>query len=449
MNHGQPHLERRFGVVQATALNMTNMIGVGPFITIPALMSAISPGGPQAMVGWLAALLLAMMDGLVWSELAAAMPGSGGSYVYLREAFGARFGRLMAFLFIWQFILSGPLEIASGIIGMKEYVRYLLPGLSPKVLTIVIGALCLVLLYRKIESVAKITVTLWIGTLITVAAVIVTGILKFNPKVAWDFPPNAFQFSTGFLFGLGAAMRVGLYDYLGYYDICYIGQEVRNPGRTIPKSITFSVLAVAAIYIGINLSINGVVSWREFVPEEGAPPALVAMMMERVWGTATAKVLAVMVVWTGIGSVFCLLLGYSRIPYAAAVDGNFISVFAKLHPKKEFPHVSLVVITLISVACSFSQKLMDVINYLLITRIVVQFGGQTIGLMWLRKIRPEMERPYRMPAYPLPCIIALAGWAFVFFTYDRKVQIYGLGMLALGIVVFFAWTGFTKRNHQT
>src|SRR4051812_19791394 len=180
---------------------MTNMIGVGPFITIPALMSAIAPGGPQAMIGWLAALLLAMMDGMVWSELAAAMPGSGGSYVYLREAFGPRAGRLMAFLFIWQFILSGPLEIASGIIGMKEYVRYLMPGLSPKILTVVIGVLCLILLYRKIESVAKITVTLWIGTLLTVVAVVFTGATHFDAKVAWDFPPNAFQFSTGFLLG--------------------------------------------------------------------------------------------------------------------------------------------------------------------------------------------------------------------------------------------------------
>src|ERR1044072_5295857 len=167
---------------------MANMIGVVPFITIPALMSAISPGGPQAMVGWFAALVLAIMDGMVWSELAAAMPGSGGSYVYLREAFGARAGRLMAFLFIWQFILSGPLEIASGIIGMQEHVHYATPGLPPKRLPAIVGQICLALLYRQIGSVAKITVTLWIGTLVTVAAVMVTGATHFDAKVAWDFP---------------------------------------------------------------------------------------------------------------------------------------------------------------------------------------------------------------------------------------------------------------------
>jgi amino acid transporter len=439
----QPHLERKFGLLQATALNMTNMIGVGPFITIPALMSAL--GGPQSMIGWFVALFLAILDGMVWSELAAAMPGSGGTYRYLRDAFGRQtWGRLMAFLFIWQFILSGPLEIASGFIGMKEYIYYVAPSVPSEVLPIVIGGLCLFLLYRKIGSVGKITVTLWIGSLLTVLAVIVTGILKFDSKIAWDFPSDAFQFSTGFLLGLGAATRVGLYDYLGYYDVCYIGDEVRDPGRTIPRSIITSVLAVAAIYIAINLSINGVVSWRRFVPAGDAPPAVVAMMMETAWNSTTAKILCVMVVWTAVGSVFCLLLGYSRIPYAAAVDGNFFSVFGKLHPTKDFPHVSLVVITVISVICSYSS-LINVIDALLVTRILVQFIGQTAALIWLRKTQPDMPRPYRIATPGIVCTLAMTGWAFVFFTYSNRIKLYGIGMLALGAVAFLIWSRVTKR----
>ena len=440
----QPHLERRFGTLQATALNMTNMIGVGPFITIPALMSSISPGGPQAMLGWLVALVLAMMDGMVWAELASAMPGSGGSYVYLREGF-QKFGRLMAFLFIWQFILSGPLEIASGFIGIQQYVSYLSPNIPVKALPIVIGAVCLLLLYRKIGSVAKITVALWIGTLITVAAVMVTGALNFDAKVAWDVPQGAFNFSMGFLMGLGAATRVGLYDYLGYYDICYIGGEVRDPGRTMVRSILTSVVLVALIYIGINLSIIGVVSWREFVPATDPPKPVVSMLMERAWGSGIATALTLMVIWTAFGSIFALLLGYSRIPYAAAVDGNFFSIFGRLHPTKDFPHVSLVLITLISVACAY-LPLMPLIDAMLITRIIVQFIGQTVALILLRKTRPDMPRPYRMWLYPLPCIIALAGWAFVFFTYPRTVQLYGIGMLALGIIVYQIWSPLAAKR---
>src|SRR6202171_4420062 len=123
----QPHLIRRFGLLSAEALNMTNMIGVGPFITIPLLMTAL--GGPQAMLGWIVALVIVICDGMVWRDLGAAMPQSGGSCGYLREAFGREtFGRLMAFLFVWQFILSGPLEIASGYIGFAQYLKYLWPG---------------------------------------------------------------------------------------------------------------------------------------------------------------------------------------------------------------------------------------------------------------------------------------------------------------------------------
>jgi amino acid transporter len=253
-------LQRRFGLVQATALNMINMIGIGPFITIPLLMTAL--GGPQAMLGWLVALIIVICDGMIWSELGAAMPKSGGSFGYLREAFGGRkLGRLMAFLFVWQFILSGPLEIASGYIGFSSYLGYIWPSATKQMLFAVaaaVGVLNIALLYRRITSIARITVSLWIGTLLTTAVVIVTGAMHFDPTIAFDFPPGAFNFSLGFLMGLGAAARVGVYDYLGYYDVCYIGDEVKDPGRVIPRSILISTVVVAAIYVGINLSIIGV-----------------------------------------------------------------------------------------------------------------------------------------------------------------------------------------------
>ena len=445
----QPHLERKFGLLQATALNMTNMIGVGPFITIPALMSALN--GPQSMLGWFLALLITIPDGMIWAELASSMPRSGGTYSYLREAFGPqKWGRLMAFLFIWQFILSGPLEIASGFVGLNQYLSYLLPDLNAAITPIVIGAICLILLYRRIDSIGKITVTLWIGTLLTTGAVILTGIFNFNSSIAFDFPPDAFDmkgdsfgFTIGFLSGLGTAARVGIYDYLGYYDVCYIGDEVKNPGKTIARSILLSLVAVAAIYIGINLSIIGVISWREFVPETSPPAPVVSMMMERVHGANVANILTVMVLWTAFGSIFALLLGYSRIPYAAAVDGNFFSVFGRLHPKG-FPHLSLIFIIGISVACAY-LPLMQIIDMLLITRILVQFIGQIAAVWWLRKTRPEMERPYKMWLYPLPCLAALAGWVFVFLTYSWKTQLYGLGVLALGLAAFAIWSAVTRR----
>jgi amino acid transporter len=436
-------LSRRFGLLQATALNMSNMIGIGPFITIPILMSAL--GGPQAMLGWLVAVLVTIPDGLIWSELGAAMPGSGGSYVYLREAYGReRFGRLAAFLFIWQFILSGPLEIASGYIGFSRYARYIWPDLTAGGVLLVavgVGLLNVVLLYRRIEAIGTLTVSLWLGTLLTTGAVIVSGAMHFDAARAFDFPPGAFDFSIGFLLGLGAASRVGIYDYLGYYDICYIGDEVKDPGRVIPRSILISIVAVAALYFAINLSIIGVVPWREFVPADAHPGAefIVSTFMERLYGPQVATVFTFLILWTAFGSVFALLLGYSRIPYAAACDGYFFQVFGRLHPTKQFPHVSLVVLGFISIVCSL-LPLGLVIDVLITTRIVVQFIGQVFAVMLLRRNRPDMPRPFRMWLYPIPALVALAGWLFLLLTSGWLLIALGFGTLALGCVAFLAWS---------
>jgi amino acid transporter len=444
-------LQRRFGLLHATALNMINMIGIGPFITIPLLMTAL--GGPQAMLGWAVALIIVICDGMIWSELGAAMPQSGGSFGYLREAFGRQgLGRLMAFLFVWQFILSGPLEIASGYIGFSQYLGYIWPAASPRMLLGVaaaVGVLNIALLYRRITSIARITVSLWVGTLLTTAAVIATGAMHFDAGKAFDFPPGAFSFSLGFLMGLGAAARVGVYDYLGYYDICYIGDEVVDPGRVIPRSILLSTVAVAAIYFLINLSIIGVVPWREFVPADAHPQSnfIVSIFMEKIYGSSVATAFTLMVLWTAFGSVFALLLGYSRVPYAAARDGYFFAPFARLHPTAGFPTVSLVVMGSIAIVASFFS-LAIVIDSLIATRILVQFIGQIAGVARLRRVQPDMPRPYRIWLYPIPALIALVGWLFIFVTTNPQVIAFGLGLLLLGVGAFAIWSRSAQFERQ-
>jgi len=218
-------LVRGLGLLEATALNMSNMVGIGPFITIPLIIASM--GGPQCMLGWLTGAVLALCDGLVWSELASAMPGTGGTYLYLREAFRkTALGGILPFLFIWQFIFSGPLEIASGYIGFAQYVGYFWRGMTAaqtRLVTVALGAVVVVLLYRRVTAVGRLTVVLWTGMLVTVIWVIVSGLSHFQAKLAFDFPPNAFTFSTGFAAGLGSAMLIAMYDFLGYYDICYVG----------------------------------------------------------------------------------------------------------------------------------------------------------------------------------------------------------------------------------
>ena len=421
---------------------MSNMVGVGPFITIPLIIASM--GGPQCMLGWLLGAVLALADGLVWSELAAALPGTGGTFLYLREGFRrTRFAGILPFLFIWQFIFSGPLEIASGYIGISQYVSYFWRGMTPleaRALNVAVGALVIILLYRRISTIGRITVTLWIGVMVTTLWVVASGVAHFHARVAFDFPPHAFTFSSGFASGLGSAMLIAMYDYMGYYDICYTGGEVRDPARTIPRSIVYSVLAVAALYLLMNVSIIGVVPWREAMHSK----FIASQFIETLYGPRAAAVATALVLWTAFASVFALLLGYSRIPYAAAAEGHFFSVFARLHPAGKFPHVSLLAIGLLAIAASF-WSLDAVISALLTSRVLVQFIAQIFALDRLRRHRPDIHRPFRMWLYPVPSVIALAGWVYIFVTSGWVFIAFGLLTTALGIVAYRVWQRFASH----
>ena len=399
----QPHLTRAFGLLHATALNISNMVGIGPFITIPLLMASM--GGPQAMLGWVTGAFIVISDGLIWSELGAALPGSGGSYHFLREAYGHQsWGRLMAFLFIWQFVLSGPLEIASGMIGFGNYSSYLWPGLTVRgqqYVAVAAGLAALFLLCRQMTFLRKATITVWIGTVLAMVTVIVTGFFHFNAHRAFDFPSGAMAFNRGFVLGLGGATLIAVYNYLGYYDVCYIGDEVQNPSYVVPRSILYSLAVCCVGYLALHLALIGVVPWREGIHSN----FIVSDFMEHLYGRGAAIVVTVFVLWSAFGAVFALLLGYSRIPYAAAIDGYFFRPFAYLHPTKNYPQVSLLVLGGVSIGCAF-LKLDQLVSALITTRILVQFLGQLFAIPLLRRKFPDSARPYKMWFYPIPMVIA-------------------------------------------
>lgn len=460
---GEPQLIRGVGLASATTLNMIDMIGVGPFITIPAIIAAMN--GPQAMIGWICGALLVMCDGLVWAELGAALPGSGGSYRYLKEIYNPeKLGRWISFLFIWQLTFSAPLSIASGCIGLAGYASYIWPGLSKVFFVVgsdtaglqVTGAtfvamgtvgLAVLLLYRRITIIGQLAKYLWIGVLLTVAWVIFAGVTHFDSTRAFDFPAGALSPSLAFFQGLGAAMLIAVYDYWGYYNVCFFGGEVKDPGRVIPRAIIYSILAVAAIYLVMNTSILGVIPWRELVeatrPENAATQRhLISILMERLYGNWAGVLASALIMWTAFASVFSLLLGYSRVPFAAAVDGNYFKVFARVHPVHRFPKVSLLVMGAVAAACCLF-RLLDVITALVVIRITVQFLAQIVGVVVLRIRRPDLPRPFRMWLYPLPAAVAFCGFAYVLIMRKKSVeQLWlALAMVAIGSVIFLvrAW----------
>jgi len=478
-----PQLVRGIGLLQATSLNVANMVGVGPFITIPLFMSKM--GGPQALVAWVIAAVLVVCDGLVWSELGAAMPGSGGTYHFLREIYGRyRFGRLIAFLFIWQFMISGTLELASGYIGAARYLAYSAPALNsvlfeipawrlewslaelpfpffggeverviylpvmyrvPSLWTVtwvmVVGACAAVAisiaLCRNIRSLAALAVILCAGTLVTTSIVIISGIVNFDASLI-TFPPDAFRLDSGFALGLSAAMLIAIYDYLGYYNVCHMGDEVKEPEKTIPRAVMISVVVVALIYMTMNIAIMGVVPLDRLMASEN----IAADFMEILYGHNVAIVFSFFVIWAALASVFVMTLGYSRILYAAARNGDFFRIFGYLNPRGSFPTVALLALGLLTgFFCFFSLD--TVILTAVMVRIVVQFLGQILGLHLLRTTRPDFPLPFRMWLYPIPALIAAAGWLFMLVAQYEFLPI-ALAVLVAGVVIFPMWQRMVK-----
>jgi amino acid transporter len=437
--NAKPHLIRGVGLWEATALNMIDMIGVGPFITIPLIVSA--SGGPQAMLGWILGALLAICDGLVWAELGAAMPGAGGSYRYLNEIYGPRkLGRMVSFLFIWQLSFSAPLSIASGCIGLSGYAAYFWPRLEVPLdshelnlhlpvlgnlqirwlitagtfLAVAVCLLAIFLLYRKITTIGWMSKLLLGGVLGTIVWIMFAGLTHFNRAQAFSFPPGAFTLNSQFFTGLSAALLVATYDYWGYYNVCFLGGEIKDPGRNIPRALLLSIFLVACLYMVMNVSILGVIPWQEMLQAASSDTKfyIVSVFMHRIYGSWAGSLAAVLIMWTAFASVFSLLLGYSRVPYAAAADGNYFRAFARLHPAHRFPHVSLLALGAVAIVFCF-LRLADVIAALVVIRMMLQFLVQALGSIWLRIRRPDLPRPFRMWLFPLPALLASAGFTFV------------------------------------
>ncbi len=435
-------LERGLGLKEATALNMIDMVGIGPFIVIPLVIKAM--GGPQCLLAWVAGALLALLDGFIWAELGAAMPYAGGSYVFLREAYGAgRWGRLMSFLFVWQTLIQAPLVMASGAIGFAQYFSYLVP-LGHPAQKAVSGALIILLvflLYRRITTIGKISLLLWVGVVGTIVWLIWGGATHFDARLAFTYPAGAWDLSWVFFVGLGAATVNTIYTYWGYYNVCHLGGEIREPERNIPRGIFLSILGVAVLYLAMQTSILGVLPWQQAQDS----PFIVSAFFERLYGTGAATLATLLILWVAFASLFSLILGYSRVPYAAAVDGNFFSAFGRVHPTKRFPHISLLTLGFVGFVFSLLFRLSDVIKAILAMRLLIQFISQAVGVILLRRRWPSERLPFKMWLYPVPAIASIVGWAALFAATGRRFVFGGLLVILLGATVFFIQARYRRE----
>ncbi len=425
-------LERSLSLTQATAINMIDMVGIGPFVTLSLIVSAMQ--GTGAIIAWLVGALLAYTDGMVWAELGAKWPEAGGSYVFLQKLYGhKKWGKLMPFLFVWQTTIQAPLVIASGAIGFSQYLTYLLP-LSPIAQKAVSGSLVILvvcLLYRDIKSIGKISVLLWIITGGTILWLIFSAIGHFNAAQAFDM--SGCNLSIFFMIPLGRASLQTVYSYLGYYNVCHLGAEIKRPEVNIPRSMFISITGIAILYLCMQIAVLGVLPWKEIAMSK----FVVSTYFQTIYNHQVAQVATMLILTIAMSSIFATTLGYSRIPYAAALNGDFFPIFARVHPRLKFPHVSLLILGSVAFIFSLLLKLKDVITAIIIMRIMVQFIAQALGLIAWHYRKPKDERPYKMPFFPIPAILSIIIWIFILLCCDGKFILISLGIMALGTIIFF------------
>lgn len=412
---------------------MIDMVGIGPFVVLSLVVQTI--GGPQFLYAWVLGALVALIDGFIWAELGAAYPQAGGSYNFLKIAYGEqRWGRLLSFLYVWQTMIQAPLVMASGAIGFAQYASYLVPldELQRKLVSGGVVLVIIALLYRRIDSVGKISLALWACVLLAMGWIIIGGLTNARQPIG-DVIKAAGPIGAGlFGAGMGQASVKTIYCYLGYYNVCHLGGEIKNPTRNIPASMFISIVCIAVLYLLMNVSVVSVIPWQQMQESK----FVISLFIETIYGMQAAKLATGLILIVAFSSLFAVLLGYSRVPYAAAVDGQFFRIFARLHPTRQFPYVSLLVLGGLGFVFSLLFRLGDVITAILAMRIIVQFIGQGVGLILLRRNRPASEFPFKMPLYPLPIILALLIWSFIFFSTGLTFMLSGLTVIILGVVAF-------------
>ena len=416
------------------------MVGVGPFLTIPSMLDAM--GGPHILYAWLLGAVLAMCDGLVYAQFGAALPTSGGPYAYLREAYRPfGIGGLMGFLFLFQVLVAAPLAIASGGVGFANYLGAFWP-VPPWLHHLVAAAVVLgmtALLYRPTRDVGRVSTIMLAFVVGTIAWVIVAGLFRFSAAQAFAYPPSAFAFDRTLVSRVGAVALLAMYNYGGYNNVCNVAEEVRDPARNVPRSIVLSIVIVVSLYVAMSTVILGVVPWNE----AARSGAIASLFIERVFaspdaGRAASRVMTVLILVVTVSSLYGLILGYSRVPFAAARDGRFFRVFASVHPAKRFPHVSLVTIGGLAVPFCF-LSLGVIIDWLVLVQIATQIVWQCAGVILLRRYRHDIPQPFVMWLYPVPALVALALWVYVFVSGPVGGILFAVGVVAAGCASYWAF----------
>jgi amino acid transporter len=339
--------------------------------------------------------------------------------------------------------------MASAAIGFAEYLNYFVPlgDVTSKIVSGTVVILVIVLLYRKIEAIGKLSVIMWLAVIVIFAWIIGGGISHGKILEPLKHLNDNVVFNQLFFIALGQASVKTIYSFLGYYNVCHLGGEIVNPGKNIPRSMLISVVGITILYVAMNLSVTSVIPWNEAMNPSDAVhnKLIVSKFISIVSGEHAAGVATAIILVVAFASLFSATLGYSRVPYAAAADGSFFKIFARLHPTKNFPYVSLLFLGALGFIFSLLFKMKYAIDAILAMRIIVQFIAQAVGVVLLRKRNGSAHLPFKMWLYPLPVIFSIVIWLFVLYATGWFALI-GILLTGVGVIVDYLTRKIISRQ---
>jgi APA family basic amino acid/polyamine antiporter len=453
----QPTLERAIGPVAATLLVVGSVIGSGIFLLTGSMAQSL-PSATLLLAAWGAGCLFAVCGALTYAELGTMFPRSGGVYVFLSEAFGP----LVGFLYGWAsllVVLSGGVAAVS--IGFADYFSYFVPALSAtRVMaviplpggswTIAANQLVAVGSILLLGGINFLGVRSGSGTNAVLTVAKVTGLLLIvgfaisSARAAPVWTPVVPAEVHSPLAAFGVAVIAVLWAAEGYYFLTYAAGEVRDPARTLPRALVAGLAAITLIYLAVNLAYLYALPMEELRGStrvaERAATALV--------GSTGATAVALTVLVSTLGANAAVILAGSRVLYAMAGRGLFFRRAAAVHPRFRSPHVAVALLTAWSSFLALTGTYEQLFTYVVFTSVIFSMLGG-LALFWLRRARPDAERPYRVWGYPVvPAVFVLSALALVVNTLTQRPResLFGLGLLLLGLPAYLYWRRISGRE---
>jgi APA family basic amino acid/polyamine antiporter len=433
----QTELPRKLGLLDSLAIVVGIVIGGGIFL-VPNLV-ARNLGSETSILGvWLFAGVASFFGALACAELGAALPATGGQYVYLREAYGP----LGGFLYGWtMFVVARTAQVSWMAVTFSLYVSYFIPltPMASKLLGIAAIVVLATINYRGVSGGALVQKSFTFAKVL--GLLIIIGGAFFIGSYAGAAPAVAMpQFSMSHF---GVALIACLLAYDGWVQVTFVAGEIRDPKRNILRALALGVGICVAIYMLANVAYLHVMS----IPEIAASDHVGASAAERILGPAGGTLVAVIILLSIIGTINGCFLTSPRIYFAQARDGLFFSKFAEIHPRFSTPAFSIVAQAIWAVVLLLSGTYETLLDYAMFA-LWVSYALMVAGMMVLRRKQPQLERPYRMWGYPVTPLLFLA--VAVWFLGNTLIEkpgpsVAGLLLIATGVPVYFVWRKSGRR----